>query len=240
MANVALVKPGLTVSGSHAGGSLGEATQLGARIGTQKLPGLTQGNLRILQAKPTFEWRQPLRLLSGTHAVDLLYSLVSTAALAIFKFGQEEAAKRGLLLVDTKYEFGKDANGEIMLIDEIHTPDSSRYWIADTFEERLAAGKEPENIDKEFLRLWFRANCDPYADEVLSVAPKELVVELSKRYIYCVKPKDFVVELSKQYIYLYEKITGELFQVPSVDILSRSAGAATEGISVMKALLRAI
>eukprot|EP00798_Chlamydomonas_sp_ICE-L_P008191 gene8191-1452_t len=125
---------------------------------------------------------------------------VSTAALAIFKFGQEEAAKRGLLLVDTKYEFGKDANGEIMLIDEIHTPDSSRYWIADTFEERLAAGKEPENIDKEFLRLWFRANCDPYADEVLPVAPKELVVELSKRYIY-----------------LYEKITGELFQVPSVD-----------------------
>ena len=60
-----------------------------------------------------------------------------------------------MILVDTKYEMGRDANGNIMLIDEIHTPDSSRYWIADSYDERIAAGQEPQNIDKEFLRLWF-------------------------------------------------------------------------------------
>jgi phosphoribosylaminoimidazole-succinocarboxamide synthase len=56
--------------------------------------------------------------------------------------------------------------GNILLIDEIHTPDSSRYWLAGSYEQRHAAGQEPQNIDKEFLRLWFRANCDPYNDEV--------------------------------------------------------------------------
>lgn len=119
----------------------------------------------------------------------------SSAALALFKFGQQEAAERGLLLVDTKYEFGKDAEGNIMLIDEIHTPDSSRYWIQETYEARHAQHKEPESIDKEFLRLWFRERCDPYADKELPEAPKELVAELSRRYIY-----------------LYEQITGEQFQ----------------------------
>lgn len=122
------------------------------------------------------------------------WDVTSKAALALFEFGQQEALKRGLLLVDTKYEFGKDPEGNIMLIDEIHTPDSSRYWIADGYQERLAAGQEPQNIDKEFLRLWFRANCDPYKDEVLPEAPVELVRELSRRYIL-----------------LYEKITGEAF-----------------------------
>ena len=97
-------------------------------------------------------------------------------------------------MVDTKYEFGKDPEGNIMLIDEIHTPDSSRYWIADGYEERLADGQEPQNIDKEFLRLWFRANCDPYKDDVLPEAPAELVKELSRRYIL-----------------LYQMITGEEF-----------------------------
>lgn len=122
------------------------------------------------------------------------WDVTSKAALALFEFGQQEALKRGLLLVDTKYEFGKDPEGTIMLIDEIHTPDSSRYWIADGYEERLAAGQEPQNIDKEFLRLWFRSNCDPYKDEVLPEAPKELVKELSRRYIL-----------------LYQMITGEEF-----------------------------
>mmetsp|Transcript_19828 Transcript_19828/g.43153 ORF Transcript_19828/g.43153 Transcript_19828/m.43153 type:complete len:370 (-) Transcript_19828:670-1779(-) len=125
------------------------------------------------------------------------WDTVSAAALALFDFGQQEAAKRGLLLVDTKYEFGKDADGVIRLIDEIHTPDSSRYWLAETYEARHVAGKEPENIDKEFLRLWFRERCDPYKDKVLPEAPVELVAELSKRYVY-----------------LYEKITGQQFQVP--------------------------
>ena len=117
------------------------------------------------------------------------------AALAIFARGQEVSAKRGLILVDTKYEFGKDEDGTIRLIDEVNTPDSSRYWVSNSYKQRIAEGKEPENIDKEFLRLWFRDNCDPYKDEKLPEAPKDLVVELSRRYIN-----------------LYETITGREFE----------------------------
>ena len=115
-------------------------------------------------------------------------------------FGQARAAEHGLILVDTKYEMGRDADGNILLIDEIHTPDSSRYWIAGSYDERMAAGQEPENIDKEFLRLWFKDNCDPYKDAELPDAPEDLVVELSRRYIY-----------------LYEKITGKEFSFPDSD-----------------------
>jgi len=122
----------------------------------------------------------------------------SKIALELFTFGQKTAANHGMILVDTKYEMGIDKDGNILLIDEIHTPDSSRYWIKKTFEERLAEGKEPENVDKEFLRLWFVDNCDPYNDEELPSAPDDLVVELSNRYIY-----------------LYETITGERFPLPS-------------------------
>ena len=74
----------------------------------------------------------------------------------IFQRGQEIAAKNGLILVDTKYEFGYDDEGNIYLLDEIHTPDSSRFWLKDSYEQRFSEGKEPENIDKEFLRLWFK------------------------------------------------------------------------------------
>lgn len=87
------------------------------------------------------------------------WDAVSSLALRLFEFGQQEAAKRDLLLVDTKYEFGKDSDGRIMLIDEVHTPDSSRYWLADTYAARHAEGREPQNIDKEFLRLWFKDRC---------------------------------------------------------------------------------
>jgi phosphoribosylaminoimidazole-succinocarboxamide synthase len=100
-----------------------------------------------------------------------------------------------MILVDTKYEFGKDAEtGEILLIDEVHTPDSSRWWLASNYEENIAGGKEPENIDKEFLRLWYRENCDPYKDLTIPEAPRELVLELARRYIA-----------------LYEIITGNEF-----------------------------
>jgi phosphoribosylaminoimidazole-succinocarboxamide synthase len=121
----------------------------------------------------------------------------SQKALELFAFGQKKAAENGMILVDTKYEMGRDSDGEILLIDEIHTPDSSRYWIAKTYDERMAAGQEPQNIDKEFLRLWFVDNCDPYNDEILPEAPEELVTELSSRYIY-----------------LYETITGGVFPFP--------------------------
>ena len=123
----------------------------------------------------------------------------SYKAQELFSFGQKKAAENGMILVDTKYEMGRDADGTIRLIDEIHTPDSSRYWIAETYDERMAVGENPQNIDKEFLRLWFVDNCDPYNDETLPDAPEELVTELSSRYIY-----------------LYETITGAAFPFPSV------------------------
>nr|WP_162263941.1 phosphoribosylaminoimidazolesuccinocarboxamide synthase [Legionella shakespearei] len=107
----------------------------------------------------------------------------SELALKLFRYGMEVAARHGLILVDTKYEFGRDANGRIVLVDEIHTPDSSRYWLAAGYQERFDAGKEPENIDKEFLRLWFVDHCDPYNDKVLPQAPDELIVTLASRYI---------------------------------------------------------
>lgn len=120
----------------------------------------------------------------------------SAAALQLFKFGQEVADEHGLILVDTKYEFGRDENGVIRLIDELHTPDSSRYWLAASYSSRLAEGKDPENVDKELLRLWFRDNCDPYKDKELPEAPDHLVDELARRYIM-----------------LNEIITGETFDV---------------------------
>ena len=107
----------------------------------------------------------------------------SRKALELFQFGQKKALENGMILVDTKYEMGKDENGNIVLIDEIHTPDSSRYWIAETYDERIKDNQEPQNIDKEFLRLWFVDNCDPYNDKELPEAPKELVVELSLIHI---------------------------------------------------------
>jgi phosphoribosylaminoimidazole-succinocarboxamide synthase len=122
------------------------------------------------------------------------WEFASDRALALFAFGQLEAAKRGLILVDTKYEFGVATDGEILLIDEVHTPDSSRYWLADTYASRLAAAQEPDMIDKEFFRLWFRERCDPYKDAVLPTPPDDLIAELASRYIQ-----------------LFEKITGTDF-----------------------------
>jgi phosphoribosylaminoimidazole-succinocarboxamide synthase len=136
-------------------------------------------------------------------------------AFALFERGTRIAAEHGLILVDTKYEMGRSAEGAITLIDEIHTPDSSRYWLASSYEERLAAGKEPENIDKEFLRLWFREHCDPYKDKELPRAPDDLVVELSTRYVK-----------------LYEMITGRAFEVDtSIPIAERMRRNLTQHLS---------
>jgi phosphoribosylaminoimidazole-succinocarboxamide synthase len=123
------------------------------------------------------------------------WEFTSAKTLELFAFGQNIASSRGLILVDTKYEFGVSSDGEILLIDEIHTPDSSRYWLADSYEERLAAGQEPNMIDKEFFRLWFRERCDPYKDAVLPTPPDDLIAELAARYIQ-----------------LFEKITGTAFE----------------------------
>lgn len=124
-----------------------------------------------------------------------LWKQLSETAIRLFKRGQEVALSHGLILVDTKYEFGLDEGGKLMLIDEIHTPDSSRYWQAESFKERIDQGLEPQNFDKEFLRLWFKEHSNPYEDKVLPSAPADMVAELSGRYIQ-----------------IFEQITGEKFE----------------------------
>ena len=124
-----------------------------------------------------------------------LWKQLAKTAIKLFKRGQELALSRGLILVDTKYEFGLADDGKLMLIDEIHTPDSSRYWQADSYQERINQGLEPQNFDKEFLRLWFKEHSNPYEDKVLPPAPADMVAELSSRYIQ-----------------IYEQITGQKFE----------------------------
>jgi phosphoribosylaminoimidazole-succinocarboxamide synthase len=119
---------------------------------------------------------------------------------AIFARGRKIAAENGLILVDTKYEFGLDEKGTITLADEVHTPDSSRYWLASSYKDRLAKGEEPESLDKEFLRLWVSARCDPYKDPIPEIPPETLV------------------EFSNKYITLFEKVTGLAFQRPDMSM----------------------
>jgi phosphoribosylaminoimidazole-succinocarboxamide synthase len=107
---------------------------------------------------------------------------VQSAALAIFKCGQEAARKAGVILVDTKYEFGRAADGSVMLIDEVHTPDSSRFWKEDTYEERFAVGEDPENFDKEFVRLAYTEKGYRGDGEIPSMSD-ELWISASERYI---------------------------------------------------------
>ena len=133
-----------------------------------------------------------------------LFEKVKATAIRLFVRGQEIAAKQGLILVDTKYEFGLDEQGNLILIDEIHTPDSSRYWQVEGYEERMTKGEEPKSFDKEFLRLWFKEHCDPYKDATLPDAPPELVEELSRRYIQ-----------------MYEQITGGKFVPGETPVIPR-------------------
>lgn len=118
---------------------------------------------------------------------------VVEAALLLFRRGQERAADAGLILADTKYEFGLDADGAVILIDEMHTPDSSRYWVAATYEQRLAAGDEPESLDKEVVR---RALLD--AGYTGDGEPPVL-------------PDDVWHQTSARYIDAYERLTGTTF-----------------------------
>lgn len=123
---------------------------------------------------------------------------IQAVALALFKRGQEIAARGGLILVDTKYEFGLDVEtGDLLLIDEIHTPDSSRYWNADTYPDRLAMGLEPENFDKELVRLWYTGQ--GYRGD--GPAP--------------VMNDDIIVATSERYQVVYERLTGQLFEPAS-------------------------
>ena len=109
------------------------------------------------------------------------WAQVEEIALAIFARGEELAAKQGLILVDTKYEMGLDADGRITLADEIHTPDSSRFWISETYAECHARGEEPESLDKEFLRLWLRDK--GISDDNIPELDDEIRVQVAERYI---------------------------------------------------------
>ncbi len=121
------------------------------------------------------------------------WDAVSGYALALFARGQAMAAARGLILVDTKYEFGIDADGRILLADEIHTPDSSRYWLADGYEAAFAAGTRPPSFDKDVIRSWVAARCDPYADPIPEI------------------PAEIIARTSAVYVQAFEAITGEAF-----------------------------
>lgn len=121
------------------------------------------------------------------------WDTLSKYALALFARGQEMAAKRGLILVDTKYEFGTDTDGNIILADEIHTPDSSRYWLADSYQAAFESGGRPVSFDKDFVRAWVADRCDPYKDEIPEI------------------PADLIEQTSAVYIKAFEAITGQAF-----------------------------
>lgn len=109
-----------------------------------------------------------------------LYEQMEQVSLALFKRGTEIAEKKGLILVDTKYEFGV-LDGKLMLIDEIHTPDSSRFWIKKTYQKRFKKSMEPENFDKEFMRIWY-AKRGYVGEGTPPKMPQSLIIKISKRY----------------------------------------------------------
>ncbi len=118
---------------------------------------------------------------------------VSAAALALFARGQQIAAERGLILVDTKYEFGTDATGQILIADEIHTPDSSRYWTSSGYQSAFEDGTRPPSFDKDVIRSWVAARCDPYHDPLPQI------------------PAEMIAATSGVYVQAYEAITGQSF-----------------------------
>lgn len=140
--------------------------------------------------------REEILKLTGMPAQD--FDEAERLARILFAEGQKHCAERGLIFVDTKYEFGKTRDGRIIVIDEIHTPDSSRFWIADTYEARLAAEQDPESFDKEYLRRFLAAQGFQGEGEVPPIPP------------------DVRVESSLRYIAAIEKIMGEPF-VPNLE-----------------------
>lgn len=124
---------------------------------------------------------------------------MAQAALALFARGREEAARRGLILVDTKYEFGYDGAGRLTLADEVHTPDSSRYWLAENYPEAFAAGAPPQALDKDFIRRWVAARCDPYREPVPPI------------------PRGVLLEAAAVYLDAHRRLTGEALPLPATE-----------------------
>ena len=141
----------------------------------------------------------PERIFAAGLLSEAQWARVSALALALFARGREIAAQHGLILVDTKYEFGFDPAGGIVLADEIHTPDSSRYWFAGSYPSRFAAGQPPESFDKDFVRSWVVARCDPYKDPIPEI------------------PAEVTLEAARIYISVFETITGQRFPLPPAD-----------------------
>jgi phosphoribosylaminoimidazole-succinocarboxamide synthase len=131
---------------------------------------------------------------------------VQAAALAIFKRGMKLAKQAGLILVDTKYEFGRTADGQVILIDEVHTPDSSRFWKADSYAQSIARGDEPENFDKEFIRLAY-AKLGYLGNGEIPPMPDDLWVQAAERYIR-----------------IYQMLTGLSFEPGSYPVEKRLVG----------------
>jgi phosphoribosylaminoimidazole-succinocarboxamide synthase len=131
------------------------------------------------------------------------WARICAAAIALFEQGQAIARRAGLILVDTKYEFGLNAAGEVVLIDEMHTPDSSRFWLADSYPARHANGEEPENFDKEFVRLHYAA-LGYRGDGEPSPLPAKVAVEAAERYIA-----------------IYERLTGKTFAAGEAPVEAR-------------------
>lgn len=131
-----------------------------------------------------------------------IWKQMKKAALKLFERGNKICEKAGIILVDTKYEFGI-YNNKLILIDEIHTPDSSRFWVKNTYKQRFSKGLEPENFDKEFMRIWFAKK--GYKGH--GKAPK--------------MPRDFVKKISKRYISIYKKITRQKFVKAKNNITER-------------------
>ena len=131
-----------------------------------------------------------------------IYRKMEKAALALFDFGSNFVSKQNLILVDTKYEFG-ELEGELVLIDEAHTPDSSRFWIKGTYNKLFSAGKEPEKLDKEYVRQWL-ANKGFIGEGRIPKIPDEVKIEAAKRYITA-----------------YEMITGKEFEAKNENVMER-------------------
>lgn len=109
-------------------------------------------------------------------------NFVEKKAFELFKFGSDHCEKNNCILVDTKYEFGKNEKGEIVLADEIHTPDSSRFWEKSSYEENIKNNLEPKGFDKETIRKWLASKCDPYKTDPLPEVPEKIIIELSMLY----------------------------------------------------------
>jgi phosphoribosylaminoimidazole-succinocarboxamide synthase len=131
------------------------------------------------------------------------FDAAAEMAMKLFAFGQRVCADRGLVLVDTKYEFGKTKDGRIVVIDEIHTPDSSRFWFEKTYGERLKAGQDPESFDKEYVRRWLVSQGFS-GDGPIPQIPDDVRVEATRRYVHAV-----------------ETITGKPFEANLEDPLPR-------------------